>query len=94
MTLEGYATFFIGSILISLALAVIGILLVFLNYIFYKYWRPVNIGYWAPNIIKEAYDDKKPRRFMTEEEFIEYQKMMAVRDREDPPPKIEPKLDK
>ena len=90
MTLEGYATFFIGSILISLALAVVGILLVFLNYIFTKYWRPVNFGYWAPKILADAYNDDKTRRFMTEKEYHEYLKQQE----QDQQPKIEPKLNK
>ncbi len=88
MALEGYATFFIGSILVCLSMAVIGILLVFLNYIFVKYWKPVNFGYWSPRWM-----ERQGARFMTEEEFAEYQRHLAVRDREEPP-KLEPKLDK
>ena len=88
MELEGFATFFIGSILVCLSMAVIGILLVFLNYIFVKYWKPVNFGYWSPRWMEQ-----RGARFMTEEEFAEYQKQMAIRDREEPP-KLEPRLDK
>ena len=88
MALEGYATFFIGSILVCLSMAVIGVLLVFLNYIFVKYWKPVNFGYWSPRWM-----ERQGARFMTEEEFAEYQRHLAVRDREEPP-KLEPKLDK
>ena len=37
--------------------------------------------------------ERQGARFMTEEEFAEYQRQLAVRDREEPP-KLEPKLDK
>lgn len=88
MDLESYATFFIGSILICLSLAVIGVLLVFLNYIFFKYWKPVNFGYWSPRWM-----ERSGRQFMTDAEFAEYEKQMSIKDRGDPP-LIEPKLDK
>ena len=88
MALEGYATFFIGSILVCLSLAVIGILLVFLNFIFFKYWKSVNFGYWSPKWL-----ERPGPRFLTADEFAEYEKQMAIRDREEPP-KLEPRLDK
>ena len=71
MALDGFATFFIGSILVCLAFAIIGVLLVFLNYIFVKYWKPVNFGYWSPRWM-----ERQGPRFMTEEEFAESSKVL------------------
>jgi Zn-dependent membrane protease YugP len=48
MNLESYAMFLVGTILVSTSIVVIGLMLLFLNFIFTKYWRPVNFGYWAP----------------------------------------------
>ncbi len=93
MNLESYAMFLVGTILVSTSIIVIGLMLLFLNFIFTKYWRPVNFGYWAPFWVTDfVIKTSGPRRFMTEEEFAEYQKQLNTLDR-DAPPKSDHKLD-
>ena len=41
MSIEGAANFLIGAILVGLGFSVVGIVLVFLNNLFSKYWRPI-----------------------------------------------------
>ena len=42
MSIEGAANFLIGAILVGLGFGVLGIVLVFLNNIFAKYWQPIS----------------------------------------------------
>ena len=42
MSIEGAANFLIGAILVGLGFGVLGIVLVFLNNIFSKYWQPIS----------------------------------------------------
>lgn len=68
MDIDSSANFLVGSILTCLGLAIVGILIVFLNNIFSKYWKPVNWGSWVPKWVYEAYG-QPPVRFMTKEEY-------------------------
>jgi hypothetical protein len=42
MSIEGAANFLIGAILVGLGFGVLGIVVVFLNNIFAKYWQPIS----------------------------------------------------
>ena len=97
MNVDNAVNFLIGSILFSFGTAMLGILLVFLNYIFTTYWRPVNFGYWAPRVLHDIVEkgSQPSKRFMTDEEYAEYQKQKIPHTvAEDDQPKIEPKLEK
>jgi len=61
MDIDQASTFLCGSILIALGIAVLGILIVFLNNIFARFWKPVQ---WVNTI-----PGMTPRRFATEEEL-------------------------
>jgi hypothetical protein len=41
MSIEGAANFLIGAILVGLGFSVVGIVIVFLNNLFAKYWNPI-----------------------------------------------------
>ena len=47
MTLDQASNFLIGCILTGLGFGVIGVLLVFLNNLFHKFWKPIQLGIWA-----------------------------------------------
>lgn len=47
MTLDQASNFLIGCILTGLGFGVIGVVLVFLNNIFHKFWKPIEFGLWA-----------------------------------------------
>jgi len=42
MSIEGAANFLVGAILVGLGFGVLGVVLVFLNNIFAKYWQPIS----------------------------------------------------
>lgn len=44
MTLEGAANFLVGSILFGLGSLIIGVVVIMLNNLFSKYWKPYNWG--------------------------------------------------
>lgn len=80
MNLESYAMFLIGTILVSIAIIVMGLTLLLLNYIFSTHWRPINLGYWAPFWVSEFVAKTGTiKRFMTEEEFLEHQRQLAAK---------------
>lgn len=47
MTLDQASNFLIGCILTGLGFGVIGVLLVFLNNLFHKFWKLIQLGIWA-----------------------------------------------
>lgn len=47
MTLDQAANFLVGCILAGLGFGVIGVVLVFLNNLFHKFWKPIELGIWA-----------------------------------------------
>lgn len=61
MDIDQASEFLAGSMLICSGMAIIGILIVFLNNLFSKYWKPIK---WTADIPGMA-----PRRFATEEEL-------------------------
>ena len=68
MDIDSSANFLVGSILSCLGFAIIGVLVVFLNNLFSKYWKPVNFGYWVPRWVVEPYQQPSSR-LMTKEEY-------------------------
>ena len=62
MDVDSAATFLAGSILFGTGFVFIGIVIVTLNNIFHKYWKPVQ---WS---IFPRWVDQPPSRFMTQEE--------------------------
>ena len=47
MTLDQAANFLTSCILVGLGFTVMAVVLVFLNNIFHKYWKPIELGQWA-----------------------------------------------
>lgn len=99
MDITQATNFLVGSILISFGAALIGILIVFLNNIFVRFWKPVNFGYWAPKTIHDIVEKggQPPKTFMSDADYAEYQKSKSLLPQtavDDEQPKIEPKLDK
>jgi len=47
MTLYQASNFLVSCILVGLGFAVISVILVFLNNIFHKFWKPIEFGQWA-----------------------------------------------
>ena len=64
MDVDQASNFLIGSILIGLGVAVLTVVVVFVNNVFSKYWKPVNFGYFFPKSMLE-----QPTRFATQEEM-------------------------
>lgn len=62
MDVDQAATFLAGAILTGAGFAVTGIVIVFLNNLFHKYWKPIKI--FTP----ESWPNT-PARFATEEEL-------------------------
>ena len=59
MTLEQAANFLVGCILAGLGFGVIGVVLVFLNNLFHKFWKPIQLGIWAaPMNYTEQFEPK------------------------------------
>lgn len=48
MELDGYVTFLVGSLLISLGLIILALTAIFLNQVLYRYWKPVKIFSMEP----------------------------------------------
>jgi hypothetical protein len=66
MDIESAANFLVGSILTGLGFCIIAIVIVFINNILSKYWKPVSIVYWQT----------PPSRFATEEEMTKISPLM------------------
>lgn len=66
MDIESSANFLVGSILTGLGFCIIAIVIVFINNILSKYWKPVKIIYWQT----------PPSRFATEEEMTRIAPLM------------------
>ena len=47
MNLDQASNFLIGCILTGLGFGVIGVVVVFLNNLFHKFWKPIEFGQWA-----------------------------------------------
>lgn len=63
MEMETGAEFLIGAILYGLGFCIIAIILVVINNLLHKYWKPVKI--WVPSYMA----DVQPPRFATDEEM-------------------------
>jgi hypothetical protein len=50
MTIDQAANFLIGCILSGLGFVVIGVILILLNNLFHKFWKPIQFGVWAAPI--------------------------------------------
>jgi hypothetical protein len=61
MTVESASTFLASTILVGSGVVLLCIILVIINNIFSKFWKPVRI--WLPNYMTE------PNRFATHEEI-------------------------
>jgi hypothetical protein len=61
MTVESASTFLASTILVGSGVILLCIILVIINNIFSKFWKPVRI--WLPNYMTE------PHRFATHEEI-------------------------
>jgi len=59
MTIEQAANFLVSCILSGLGFGVIGVLLIFLNNIFHKFWKPIQFGLWAAPIFYPEQVDTK-----------------------------------
>ena len=59
MTVDQAATFLVGSILTGLGFIIVFSVIIAINNLFHKYWKPVQIVKWY---------DAPPMRFATEEE--------------------------
>ena len=66
MTIEQAANFLIGCILTGLGFGVIGILLIFLNNLFHKFWKPIQFGIWAAPIFYPEQVDTKDTKVENE----------------------------
>ena len=64
MTVESASTFLVATILSGLGFVIICIVLVVVNNIFAKYWKPVNLAVWLPKSFSA-----EPPRFATPEEL-------------------------
>ncbi len=64
MTVESASTFLVATILSGLGFVIICIVLVVVNNIFAKYWKPVNLAVWLPKSFSV-----EPARFATPEEL-------------------------
>jgi hypothetical protein len=59
MTIDQAANFLIGCILSGLGFVVIGVILILLNNLFHKFWKPIQFGVWAaPSYYPEQVDTK------------------------------------
>ena len=63
------ATFLASTILIGLGISIVGVVIVFLNNIFSKYWKPVQFS-----IIPDAIRNHPPVRFAEPHELNEVSK--------------------
>ena len=70
MSIEGAANFLIGAILVGLGFGVLGIVLVFLNNIFAKYWQPIS---WPASMTAP------PPSYIQDESRIEADKMKETK---------------
>ena len=66
MTIDQAANFLIGCILSGLGFGVIGVLLIFLNNIFHKFWKPIQFGIWAAPIFYPEQVDTKDTKVENE----------------------------
>lgn len=66
MDIESAANFLVGSILSGLGFCILAIVIVFINNILSKYWKPVKIIHWQT----------PPSRFATEEEMTRIAPLM------------------
>ena len=64
MNIEQASNFLIGSILVGVGFIVLVAVMVVINNILSRYWRPVNFGMMIPKIFSES-----PGRFATDEEI-------------------------
>jgi len=64
MTVESATTFLAATILSGLGFVIICVVLVVVNNIFSKYWKPVNLALWLPKSFSA-----EPPRFATQEEL-------------------------
>jgi hypothetical protein len=57
MSIEGAANFLVGTILAGLGFGIIGIVIIFLNNLFAKYWKPMSLpGIMAPPPVSYIHD--------------------------------------
>ena len=66
MTIDQAANFLIGCILSGLGFGVIGVLLIFLNNLFHKFWKPIQFGIWAAPIFYPEQVDTKDTKVENE----------------------------
>lgn len=64
MTVESASTFLAATILSGMGFVIICVVLVVVNNIFAKYWKPVNLAVWLPKSFSA-----EPTRFATPEEL-------------------------
>jgi hypothetical protein len=65
MDLDGYLTFTMASLLISIGVIFISLTLILLNHIFSKYWKKVTLVEFIPR------ESLQPARFVEPEEAIQ-----------------------
>jgi len=64
MTVDSASTFLVATILSGLGFVIICVVLVVVNNIFAKYWKPVNLAVWLPKAFSV-----EPTRFATQDEL-------------------------
>ena len=64
MTIESASTFLAASILGGAGFVIVCVVLVIVNNLFSKFWKPVNLAVWVPKSLVA-----EPPRFATQEEL-------------------------
>ena len=64
MTVDSASTFLAATILSGVGFVIICVVLVVVNNIFAKYWKPVNLAVWLPKSFS-----MEPTRFATQDEL-------------------------
>jgi hypothetical protein len=64
MDIDQASNFLVGTILMGIGFCIIAVIVVAINNLLHKFWKPVNLTYFAP---KYMFDE--PKRFATPEEL-------------------------
>ena len=64
MNIDQASNFLVGTILMGIGFCVITVIIVAINNLLHKFWKPVNFGNFAPKYMFDT-----PQRFATPEEL-------------------------
>jgi len=64
MDIEQASNFLVGTILMGIGFCIIAVIVVAINNLLHKFWKPVNLTYFGPKYMFET-----PQRFATPEEL-------------------------